>query len=119
MLQNLSEPSSIGPAIAAAFMATLYGVSIANLFLLPVANKLRVQHMQEFVAKRLAMEGALGIARGESPSVLRDHLIVMLPPTLRNQYLAAGRAPAAEAASQAAPEGPVEAMAGAGPGAQT
>lgn len=86
MLQNLSDPSSIGPAIASAFMATLYGVSMANLFFLPVANKLRAQHTHEAVARDLAMEGALGIARGESPSVLRDHLIAMLPPQQRAAY---------------------------------
>jgi len=103
MLENLADPSRIGPAIASAFMATLYGVSFANLFLLPVANKLRVQHAQEFAAKRLAMEGALGIAREESPSVLRDHLIVVLPPTIRQQYLSAGKTPADAPAPPAEP----------------
>jgi len=110
MLENLADPSRIGPAIASAFMATLYGVSLVNLFLLPVANKLRVQHAQEFIAKRLAMEGALGIARGEGPSVLRDHLIVMLPPTIRHQYLSAGKAPAD--APPPPPAEPAEAVAG-------
>jgi len=100
MLQNLADPGSIGPAIASAFLATLYGVSIANLFFLPIANKLHAQHEAEFVVKRLAMEGALGIARAESPSVLRDHLIVMLPPQTRAQYKrrdAASQAPAVPA----------------------
>jgi len=112
MLQNLADPSSIGPAIASAFMATLYGVSMANLFFLPVANKLRAQHNHESVSKELAMEGALGIARGESPSVLRDHLVAMLPPQQRAAY---GSTRTAAEAPPAEP--PVETLGQ--PGAQT
>jgi chemotaxis protein MotA len=83
MLRDLSDPGKIGPAIATAFLATLYGVSLANLLLLPIANKLRAQHEQEFLAKRTIMEGALGISAQENPSVLRERLLVYLPPQVR------------------------------------
>lgn len=83
MLENLEDPSSAGPAIAVAFTATLYGVMMANLVALPMANKLKrmseleVQHMQ------LALEGVLAIQAGMSPRIVREKLVGFLPPSQR------------------------------------
>jgi len=102
MLQNLSDPGRIGPAIATAFLATLYGVSVANLMLLPVANKLRAQHEQEFMVKRVVMEGVLGVARGDNPTELQERMLVLLPPKAREHYAKARRA-SREGAAPSAP----------------
>jgi chemotaxis protein MotA len=83
MLENLEDPASAGPAIAVAFTATLYGVCMANLFALPMANKLKriseveVQHMQ------LVIEGVLAIQAGMSPRIVREKLVGFLPPSQR------------------------------------
>jgi chemotaxis protein MotA len=95
MLRELQDPSRIGPAIATAFLATLYGVSLANLLLLPVANKLRARHEQEVLVMRAAVEGAILIATRVPPTLVRDRLLVYLPPAVRAQMSAPSK-PAAE-----------------------
>lgn len=112
MLRDLSDPSKIGPAIATAFLATLYGVSLSNLLLLPIANKLRAQHEQEFLAKRTIMEGALGISAQENPSVLRERLLVYLPPQVRRSRTEAAPQPPASATVPEAMSGVDEALEG-------
>lgn len=87
MLRTLSNPSGIGPAIATAFLATLYGVSLANLFLLPIANKLRARHEQEMLVKRIVVQGAVGIASKTLPRILREQLVTYVPPADRQAVL--------------------------------
>lgn len=67
VMENLSDPSKLGPGIAVAFVATIYGVALANLFFLPMANKLKgvVHHRSQF--KELTIEGLAAIAAGENP----------------------------------------------------
>ena len=57
VMQNLSDPSKLGSGIATAFVATIYGVGLANLFLLPMANKLKAYVMQESHYRELVIEG--------------------------------------------------------------
>lgn len=106
MLRELTDPSRIGPAIATAFLATLYGVSLANLLLLPIANKLKAKHEQESLIMRAAVEGAILIATRVPPTLVRDRLLAYLPPAER---VRAGSPPppagSAEGAAQAAGEG--------------
>jgi chemotaxis protein MotA len=67
VMENLSDPSKLGGGIAVAFVATIYGVALANLFFLPMANKLKgvVHHRTQF--KELTIEGLAAIAAGENP----------------------------------------------------
>ncbi len=67
VMENLSDPSKLGGGIAVAFVATIYGVALANLFFLPMANKLKgvVHHRSQF--KELTIEGLAAIAAGENP----------------------------------------------------
>ena len=67
VMENLSDPSKLGPGIAVAFVATISGVALANLFFLPMANKLKgvVHHRSQF--KELTIEGLAAIAAGENP----------------------------------------------------
>jgi len=67
VMQNLADPSRLGSGIATAFVATIYGVGFANLFLIPLANKLKghVRHQSHY--RELVIEGLLSIAEGENP----------------------------------------------------
>ncbi|HET8711787.1 MAG TPA: flagellar motor protein [Spongiibacteraceae bacterium] len=67
VMGNLADPSKLGPGIATAFVATIYGVAIANLFLLPVANKLRGHARLESHYREMLIEGVISIAEGENP----------------------------------------------------
>ncbi len=74
MLANMSDPSSIGPSMAVALLTTLYGALFANLFALPIADKLGIRYQYDRRTKRLIIEGVLGIAQGESPHVIEEIL---------------------------------------------
>jgi chemotaxis protein MotA len=74
VMENLSDPSKLGPGIAVAFVATVYGVAAANLFFLPVANKLKRKISLEQHRKVLIAEGVLSIQAGLNPRVLEDKL---------------------------------------------
>lgn len=79
MLITLSDPSSIGPAMAVALLTTLYGALLANLLFLPIADKLRTRAEEERSNKTLIVEGVLGIQQGTNPRVLRELLETHLP----------------------------------------
>jgi chemotaxis protein MotA len=85
MLANISSPDTMGPAIAAAFIATLYGVSTANLLYLPIANKLKRQSEEERLARRVVLEGILSIQAGDNPRILEEKLLSFLPPKVRGK----------------------------------
>ncbi|HEY3698968.1 MAG TPA: flagellar motor protein [Spongiibacteraceae bacterium] len=70
VMGNLADPSKLGPGIATAFVATIYGVSMANLFLLPVASKLRGQARIESQYREMLIEGVIAIAEGENPRAI-------------------------------------------------
>src|SRR3954453_16142132 len=83
VLQNLSQPATLGPAISGAFIATLYGVASANIVYLPVANKLKLLSHQEEELRSLALEGILAVQAGDNPRVVADKLLAFVPPAER------------------------------------
>lgn len=83
VLGNLSNVSRLGPLIATAFIATLYGVGSANLVWLPIASKLKQRSKEELLVKELIMEGIVSIQAGENPLILRQKLLVFLAPKAR------------------------------------
>jgi chemotaxis protein MotA len=85
MLQNLSNPSAIGPAMAVALLTTFYGAVLANAIALPVANKLSVRSKSEKIKMNIIVAGVLGIVAGENPRVIREKLDSFLPPNLRGK----------------------------------
>ncbi len=89
VLSNLSNVASLGPLIATAFIATLYGVGTANLFWLPIASKLKMRSKSEITARELIVEGVLSIQAGENPNTLRQKLQVFLPPAARERKASA------------------------------
>ncbi len=74
VMQNLSDPSKLGTGIATAFVATIYGVGLANLFLLPMANKLKAYVLQESHYRELVIEGLVAISEGENPRQIETRL---------------------------------------------
>ncbi|MEM6709138.1 MAG: flagellar motor protein [Pseudomonadota bacterium] len=71
VMSHLEDPSQLGPGIATAFVATIYGVGLANLLLLPLAERLRRLVEREADLKALWIDGLLAMVEGEHPSTLR------------------------------------------------
>jgi chemotaxis protein MotA len=81
VLENLSDPSSLGPLIAGAFVATLWGVLSANIFWLPMGAKItRISELQA-AQMELLVEGITEIQAGTSPRAVRQKLTSLVPPS--------------------------------------
>ena len=74
VMNHLNDPSKLGVGIATAFVATIYGVGLANLLLLPVAGKLKVLVNREVVQYEILLEGIVSIADGENPRNIESRL---------------------------------------------
>jgi chemotaxis protein MotA len=74
VMQNLADPSKLGVGIAAAFVATIYGIGLANLFFLPAANKLKVVIQSQSEVREMVIEGMISIAQGENPRSIESKL---------------------------------------------
>lgn len=83
MLQNMSDPSSIGPAMAVALLTTFYGAILANLIFTPLSGKLKIRDQEEMNLRELQIVGLLGIALGENPRILLEKMNTFQPPTSR------------------------------------
>lgn len=83
VLENLSNPSELGPLIASAFLATLWGVLSANVFWLPMSNKLKRVSEIEVHHRELLLEGILSIQAGANPRVIEQKLLTYLAPKER------------------------------------
>lgn len=79
VMNNLADPDKLGGGIAVAFVATVYGVAMANLLLLPIANKLKtvVQHQTQL--REMVLEGIISVAEGENPRNIETKLRGYLP----------------------------------------
>ena len=78
VMQNLNDPSKLGHGIAAAFTATVYGIGMANLFFLPVANKLKQAVQTRSHLHEMQLEGLIAIAQGENPRIIEGKLLGFL-----------------------------------------
>lgn len=76
VMGNLSEPDSLGPAIAVAFLATLYGVGFANLIFLPLGAKVKAAIREQNKFNEIVTHGIVGLQTGENPRVLREKLLI-------------------------------------------
>jgi chemotaxis protein MotA len=74
VMQNLADPSKLGQGIAAAFTATVYGIGLANLFFLPIANKLKGIVADQTQVREMVIEGMISIAQGENPRAIESKL---------------------------------------------
>jgi len=89
MLKNMSDVSSIGPAMAIALLTTLYGALLANVLFGPVLTKMESRTEMEVEYRQLVIEGLRGIARGESPRLVEDQLAAALDPAGQEKLRAA------------------------------
>ncbi|MBN2644255.1 MAG: MotA/TolQ/ExbB proton channel family protein [Desulfuromonadaceae bacterium] len=83
MLQNMSDPSSIGPAMAVALLTTFYGAVAANILFTPMSGKLKHRSAAEMLCKMLIAEGMSSILAGENPRVMEQRLHSFVPPAQR------------------------------------
>jgi chemotaxis protein MotA len=83
VLENLSAPETLGPAISGAFIATLMGVGAANVIFLPVAGRLKGLSHEEVNERTLVLEGILSIQSGDNPRVVAEKLMSLVPPAER------------------------------------
>jgi len=80
-LGHLDQPELLGTGISAAFVATFWGVFLANGLMLPLANKLKRMSIDEVAGREMVMEGVLALQGGQNPRVIEETLLTYLPPT--------------------------------------
>ncbi|QEH69603.1 MotA/TolQ/ExbB proton channel family protein [Cellulosilyticum sp. ST5] len=86
MLDNLNDPSTLGPKMAVALVTTFYGSMIANLVATPISNKLSLRSNDEILHKQVMVEGLLSIQAGENPRVIEEKLKAFLSPGTRRVF---------------------------------
>lgn len=74
VMENLSDPSKLGAGIAVAFVATIYGVGLANLVYLPIAGKLKYYISRMISMREMLVDGLVGIAVGDNPRIIEGRL---------------------------------------------
>lgn len=98
VMGHITEPEKLGAGIAVAFVATLYGVGVANLFLLPIGGKLKTLLDERLLRMELIIEGTCAIAASENPLIVEQKLSAYLP----SQEQAAMEAAQAKGTAEAA-----------------
>ena len=99
VMKNLANIEEVGHGIATAFVATVYGVAIANLFFLPAANKLKARVRDQIHSRELALEGVLSLVEGLNPKLIRTKLEAYAPAKASPKKAKAQAAPAAKPVS--------------------
>ncbi len=74
VMENLSDPSRLGAGIAVAFVATIYGVGLANLVFLPIAKKLAAHILTLTNQREMFVDGLVGIANGDNPRIIASRM---------------------------------------------
>ena len=85
MFANMTDPSKLGPFMATALLATLYGAVVANLWCLPIADKLHLKLADEEINRTLIIDGVLMIRDSKSPTLVREMLLAYLPEKHRHE----------------------------------
>jgi chemotaxis protein MotA len=86
MFANMTDPSKLGPYMAVALLATFYGAALANLFCLPIADKLQLKLHDEETNRSLIIDGVLMIRESKSPTLVREMLLAYLPEHKRHSH---------------------------------
>ena len=85
LFANMTDPSKLGPFMATALLATLYGALVANVFCLPIADKLHGKLLDEETNRTLIIDGILMIRDSRSPTLVREMLLAYLPEKHRHE----------------------------------
>ena len=91
VLAHMDNVDNLGPAIAVAFVATLYGVGTANLLWLPMGQKLKRKSEEELLLREVMIAGIISIQAGDNPQIVEEKLKSYLSPTTRKQIARGGR----------------------------
>jgi len=83
MLQNMSDPSSIGPSMSIALLTTFYGALMANILFLPMAGKLKMRSKEELLIHEIILIGIQSLIVGENPRIMEQKLLGYLAPKER------------------------------------
>lgn len=83
MLQNMEDPSMIGPGMAVALLTTMYGAIIANAIALPLADRLARRSSEEVLYRTVIIKGVMAIQSGDNPRIVEQKLRTFLPPSAR------------------------------------
>ena len=75
VMQHLDDISEVGKGIAVAFVATIYGVGMANIFFLPCAGKIKLRVRQEQIQREMTLEGVISIVEGMNPRMIETKLM--------------------------------------------
>ena len=102
VMKHLENIEEVGRGIAVAFVATVYGVASANLFFLPVANKIKIRAQQTAEMKELMLEGVCSIVEGLNPKLIRQKLESFAHAELHRDAVGSKAAPAKKRATEAA-----------------
>jgi chemotaxis protein MotA len=76
VMENLADPSRLGSGIAVAFVASIYGVGLANLVFLPIGNKLKANLNRQLLQRDILVDAFAAIANGDNPRVLSERMAV-------------------------------------------
>lgn len=79
LLKQLSDPEAIAPAMALALVTTFYGSCLANMIFIPMSNKLKVRHEEEYLCKMIIAEGVQSIQAGDNPRFIEEKLTNLIP----------------------------------------
>ena len=79
LLKQLDDPSAVAPAMAVALVTTFYGSILANMMFLPISNKLKVRHEEEYLCKMIVAEGVQAIQAGNNPKFIQEKLTQLIP----------------------------------------
>jgi chemotaxis protein MotA len=74
VMENLSDPTKLGAGIAVAFVATIYGVGLANLVFLPISKKLMAHIGSQAARREMYVDGLMGIASGDNPRIIESRM---------------------------------------------
>lgn len=85
VMENLDNPAAIGPGIAVAFIATVYGVGGSNLVAMPLGNKLKAYVAHEDVYYEMVKVGVKGIQQGTSPTIISAHLYAIVDQEVKEE----------------------------------
>lgn len=78
VMQHIADPTQLGQGIATAFIATLYGVGVANLILIPLGGKIRIKAREELLVKEMILEGIMSIHAGDNPAIVEEKMYSFL-----------------------------------------
>jgi chemotaxis protein MotA len=79
MFANMTDPSKLGPFMAVALLATLYGAVVANILCLPIADKLHGKLVDEEINRTLIIDGVMMLRESKSPQIVREMLLAYIP----------------------------------------